>query len=112
MFFPSSQPSSCMPCVKAASRCAPAASDENNITPTRRMVPAGCPRPSVYAKNRPMPPASKMLRRVFTVHLVDERTPAIVRLQRELSAGNERLLVAETGDPQPSHFDPLLPLSL
>src|SRR5438046_3869850 len=86
-----------MPCLKAASRCAPAASDENNINPTRRMVPAGCPRPSVYAKNRPMPPASKMLRRVITVHLVDERTPAIVRLQRELSAGNERLLEADLG---------------
>jgi hypothetical protein len=40
-----------------------------------------------------------MLRRVITVHLVDERTPAIVRLQRELSAGNERLLAARKGPP-------------
>jgi hypothetical protein len=31
---------------------------------------------------------------VITDHLVDKRSPAIVRLQRELSAANERLLVA------------------
>jgi len=31
---------------------------------------------------------------VITDHLVDERSPGIVRLQRELSAANERLLVA------------------
>jgi len=43
----------------------------------------------------PMAPAKRTLRRVITDHLVEERTPAIVRLQRELSAANERLLVAD-----------------
>jgi hypothetical protein len=41
-----------------------------------------------------MVPAKRTLRRVITVHLVDERSSAIVRLQRELSAANDRLLVA------------------
>src|SRR5947207_13452538 len=52
------------------------------------------PRLNRGAASMPMAPAKRTLRRVITVHLVDERSSAIVRLQGELSAANDRLLLA------------------
>src|SRR5437588_2755158 len=54
------------------------------------------PRLNRGAASMPMAPAKRTLRRVITVHLVDERSSAIVRLQGELSAANDRLLLADT----------------
>ena len=95
MFFPSNQPSSRIPSLKAAYIWAPAASEPNASVPTRRMVAEGCPRLSRCGTSRPMPPASNTPRRVITVSPVrTSGSPAIVRLQRELSTANERLLLA------------------
>jgi len=55
------------------------------------------PRLNRGAASMPMAPAKRTLRRVITVHLVDERSSAIVRLQGELSAANDRLLLADLG---------------
>ncbi len=65
-FFPSNQPRSRMPWANAARSWAPAACEVNCSIPTRRMVGAGWPWPSRYAASRPMPPASRTLRRVIT----------------------------------------------
>jgi hypothetical protein len=47
----------------------------------------------------PMAPARRTLRRVITVHLADGRSAAIVRLRRESSAANDRLLAADRAVP-------------
>jgi len=62
----------------------------------RGIFALACPWLCRCATSTPKPPTKRTLRRVITDQLVDERTCVIVRLECELSASIERLLLADS----------------
>jgi hypothetical protein len=73
--------------------------EPNQRTPIRGVFDKACPRLRGCATNRPIAPAKRTVRRLITCLPVDEIGRAIVRLPAELSATNERLLVAGSTRP-------------